>query len=157
MSQSFAKPGQAGGFRPKPGQQITTNKATGRYPIIVSQYERDVYSVDNPEQLHWAIIVLVNLKEQKGPCWQATDRHYRDGRVKWTMSIIDEVMLGNTNKCLGGVCIGYVDPDRLDDLKKVRCMLVHIIAAVLIAKAIDCHLQHPHCQIPSMELSRLGR
>ncbi|KAG6853009.1 hypothetical protein C0991_007492 [Blastosporella zonata] len=95
------------------------NKAPSRYPIVVSQYERDGYSANDPEQLHWAIIVLVDEDDQKGPCWQAIDVYYRDGRVEWKMPVIREEVLGKTTKCLGGVIVGYVPSKQLDDLEKV--------------------------------------
>lgn len=98
------------------------------YPIVIAQYERDDYSFDHPEQLHWAIIVLEDVKDQKGQCWQAVDRHFRDGRVEWRIAH-DVVKLGNTTKCLGGVCIGYVEADQVDDIREV-CLpftvLIHL-------------------------------
>lgn len=91
---------------------------SSQYPIVIAQYERDDYSFNHPEQLHWAIIVLENVKDQKGQCWQAVDRHFRDGRVDWR--IADKVVrLGNTTKCLGGVCIGYVEAHKVDDIREV--------------------------------------
>ncbi|KAG6888810.1 hypothetical protein C0995_005830 [Termitomyces sp. Mi166 len=91
---------------------------SSQYPIVIAQYERDDYSFNNPEQLHWAIAVLEDEEEQKGPCWQAVDCHFRDGRLEW--DIADKVIkLTNTMKCLGGVCIGYVGADKLDDLREI--------------------------------------
>ncbi|KAG6876626.1 hypothetical protein C0992_012226 [Termitomyces sp. T32_za158] len=91
---------------------------SSQYPIVVAQYERDDYSFDHPEQLHWAIIVLENVKDQKGQCWQAVDRHFRDGQVEWRIAH-KIIKLGNTTKCLGGVCIGQVEADQVDDIREV--------------------------------------
>lgn len=89
--------------------------------IVVVQYERDIYTApEDVEQLHWAIIVIVDEWQQQGPCWQVTDRHYRDGSVEWTMPIIREVNLGKTSKCLGGVSIGLVKAEDIDRLEQVR-------------------------------------
>ncbi|KAG6812522.1 hypothetical protein H0H92_002413 [Tricholoma furcatifolium] len=95
----------------KPGQLT-------HYPIIIAQYERDDYSIKNPEQLHWAIIVLEDVKEQKGPCWQAINRNYRDGRVEWNLSN-SIVRLASTSKCLGGVCICHVKAENVKDLEQL--------------------------------------
>ncbi|KIY44662.1 hypothetical protein FISHEDRAFT_50938 [Fistulina hepatica ATCC 64428] len=93
---------------------------TSYYPIVISQYERDGYSApDNVDQLHWAIIVVVKERQQQGPCWQVYDRHYRDGRVEWAMSAISQATMGNTNKCLGGVRIGFVKAEDLSQLQQV--------------------------------------
>ncbi|KAG5353310.1 hypothetical protein C0989_008295 [Termitomyces sp. Mn162] len=96
---------------------------SSQYPIVIAQYERDDYSFNNPEQLHWAIAVLENTEHQKGPCWQAVDLHFRDGRVEWRIAN-KAVKLGNTTKCLGGVCIGHVEADQLDGIREI--VLSHI-------------------------------
>lgn len=49
-------------------------------PIIVAQYKRDVYGHGTEERLHWAIICLKSSHDQEGPCFQAVDRRYSDGR-----------------------------------------------------------------------------
>ncbi|KAG6855870.1 hypothetical protein H0H87_009824 [Tephrocybe sp. NHM501043] len=88
------------------------------YPIVIAQYERDDYSVNNPEQLHWAILVVQDAKLQKGPVWQAIDMHYSDGRFEWQLST-GSVKLGSTTKCLGGVCIGYLPRDNLSEFSLI--------------------------------------
>ncbi|KAG6914723.1 hypothetical protein DXG01_015753 [Tephrocybe rancida] len=90
-------------------------KSTTHYPIVVAQYERNDFSVNNPEQLHWAIVIIKDAQKQSGPTWQATDVYYRDGRFEWKLSTIDNVTLGGTAKCLGGVCVGYIGVDELDE------------------------------------------
>ncbi|KAG6849901.1 hypothetical protein H0H93_003915 [Arthromyces matolae] len=83
-----------------------------------AEYERADYSVNNPEELHWALAVLQEDEVQEGPCWQVIDRHYRDGRVEWSI-IYQPVRLGKTMKCLGGVCVGRVEADKLEEMKQL--------------------------------------
>ncbi|TCD67933.1 hypothetical protein EIP91_011797 [Steccherinum ochraceum] len=76
------------------------------YHIHVVQYERADMGVGNEEELHWALILLLPDKDRmKGLCFQAIDRHYRDGSVQWEL-FDKEDDLRNTRKCLGGVTIG---------------------------------------------------
>ena len=50
------------------------------YPIVVAQYTRADYGAGQEENLHWALAVLLHEGQQKGPVYQAIDRHYSDGR-----------------------------------------------------------------------------
>ncbi|KAG6838686.1 hypothetical protein C0991_009561, partial [Blastosporella zonata] len=86
-------------------------------PIIISQYKRDDYSADNPEQLHWAPFVVVTHtdSDQSGPVWQVLDRRYRDGSFTWELATNPNIKLNGTTKCLGGVCIGYVAVTSLEE------------------------------------------
>ncbi|THH18338.1 hypothetical protein EW146_g2647 [Bondarzewia mesenterica] len=87
-------------------------------PIVIVQYERDKYGVGTEEHLHWALVVFTKAREQQGPCFQVVDRHYRDGRVEW-LSIDQNVTLGRTKKCLGGVHIGNVKRSKLGNLREL--------------------------------------
>ncbi|THH14273.1 hypothetical protein EW146_g6047 [Bondarzewia mesenterica] len=87
-------------------------------PIVLVQYERDEYGVGTEEHLHWALVVFTKAREQQGPCFQVVDRHYRDGRVEWLL-IDQNVTLGSTKKCLGGVHIGNIKKSKLGTLREV--------------------------------------
>lgn len=90
------------------------------YPIAVIQYERDGYSVGQEQHLHWALIVITNDDGMSGPCWQALDRHYSDGRgIVWELYDGKVVRLMSTRKCLGGVKIGSVKKEELESMAKV--------------------------------------
>ncbi|KAJ3745817.1 hypothetical protein DFH05DRAFT_1055928 [Lentinula detonsa] len=98
--------------------QIFGNNET--YPIVVIQYERDGFSVGREDQFHWALIVITDEKEKSGPCWQALDRHYSDGRgVIWELYDGKVVHPERTTKCLGGVKVGSVKKSELKSLKEI--------------------------------------
>ncbi|KAJ3982789.1 hypothetical protein F5890DRAFT_1574418 [Lentinula detonsa] len=90
------------------------------YPIVIIQYERDGFSVGREDQLHWALIVITDEDEKSGPCWQAFDRHYSDGRgVIWELYDGKVVFPEHTMKCLGGVNVGSVKKSELKSLREI--------------------------------------
>lgn len=108
---------------------LKVNKESNHY-IVVAQYKRADYDVGSEEQFHWAIIVLEEIGEGailQGPCYQVFDRHYNDDRgVVWNL-FNKTIVLGKTDKSLGGVAIGTVKNKELDELDQVsRPQLHHV-------------------------------
>lgn len=67
-------------------QKLFSNNRDEDYTIAIIQYERDTYSVRQEEHLHWALIVITDEDDMSGPCWQAFDRHYSNGRrIVWEL------------------------------------------------------------------------
>jgi len=78
--------------------------------IAVVQYMRDVYGIGTEHELHWALVVLTDEDSQKGPCFQAIDRHYSDGRgVVWSLYDKDVAL---------GVCVGSVSDSQVQSLRE---------------------------------------
>lgn len=87
-------------------------------PIVVAQYQRAEFGHGTEERLHWAIICLKSIHDQEGPCFQAFDRRYSDGRenpVQWELNVRD-IKLYKTQRCLGAVQVGTVKASELDEL-----------------------------------------
>lgn len=73
------------------------------------------------EQLHWAIVVMTEDVE-KGkdlPCFQVYDRIYDDAGGKWWYLFSQNVLLGETHRCLGGAYVGTVKECQVGSLKEV--------------------------------------
>ena len=97
------------------------------YSVVVSQYVRSNYWLGNEEKFHWAVVVLTKFKEQTGPLWQAVNNVVPtsggQGVEVWRIESKDAT-LWKTNKCLGGVIIGRINPDEVDALSKVCLILM---------------------------------
>lgn len=102
------------------------------HPLVIAQYERTDFTVGNEEEFHWAIIVLTNGRDQKGPCWQALEYSYSDGRgLVWRLVAV-EVRLTQTEKCFGGVRIGSIKPADLAIMDEVSDLPLNRQASVQV-------------------------
>ena len=97
------------------------------YSVVVSQYLRSNYYLGDEEKFHCALIVLTQFKEQIGPLWQAVNYIVPttggQGVEVWRIDS-QNATLWKTTKCMGGVIIGRINPDEMDDFSKVCLMLV---------------------------------
>ncbi|EED78736.1 predicted protein [Postia placenta Mad-698-R] len=80
-----------------------------------------VLLIVSEEQLHWAIVVMTEDVE-KGkdlPCFQVYDRIYDDAGGKWWYLFSQNVLLGETHRCLGGAYVGTVKECQVGSLKEM--------------------------------------
>ncbi|KAK7693544.1 hypothetical protein QCA50_003113 [Cerrena zonata] len=97
----------------------STTSQEPSHSLVIAQYERADFTVGNEEEFHWALIVLTNVREQKGPSWQALEYNYSDGRgLVWRLVAAD-VGLPKSEKCFGGVRIGTIKSEDIATMDEI--------------------------------------